>query len=246
MTRARKHNFTTEMGKLTVQSDVRRGGKITDRWTFRDVLNDKSLEVVLSLVKKGADLYFVAACDEIKYSATDTDIARLYAKVRDDLKTQAEMRAADWETWVEVESKGAPRLPDNWNAHTSYVFEVRYRRLRRLVTADGKAWTIDREEIVPFPSAKDRGVEGSGVKSVFGGFEVADNTESYSYAYLPATQANIAALDDLMVRMAELNQRLAGLLCQNEIQNTLDNIKSTLALAAPDAPMAPSTESAIN
>lgn len=148
-------------------------------------------------------------------------------------------RAIVWEDWLEIEVSPRDHSDDPDAGKFSVGLELTYRVIKRGVDPrDGKAYTLTDSSyagnVIPFPLPKAAGVVDRNPRTG----KVVDNStgrdwyhareERDQFAYLPATPENRAALDDLIAKMHQLRDRLAGVLEQTVIAKQLAGVSGRL------------------
>lgn len=230
--------YAQKAGHLSVGT-TRSGGKVVDEWTFVSPFKDTSspkLVVQVSIDKTKNDrILFCAHADCLGQNIEDTDIEQLRQKVEAALRFQHDMRTGVvWEDWIEVEVRGETEKSARSGTHTSDL-RIRARRLQRGVDpTTGNVFVINYNNVVvPFPKPKKAGELDEGeVRHEIKGLNLRDAESEYSY--LPATAANVAALEELMGRLTTLRARLAEFLRQDVVHASLANLASGFpALSAP-------------
>ncbi|MDO8415264.1 MAG: hypothetical protein Q7S87_03515 [Agitococcus sp.] len=203
-------------------------GKVIDEWSFaspfkRGAKVPQGLMVKISLHKSEKEgILFCAKGPCLTSPIEDTDIARLRSKVDAALRLQHKiLTGVTWEPWLEVRVTGKTQAMHDDGAQSD--LSVRYSPLQRGVdSVSHEVYYLTLNGVAaPFPLPKKAGepdTASPGDSWMLGMREV--DTE---YSYVPATAANIAALDSLMARMDDLRATLAKLLSHDAVQNSLDN-----------------------
>lgn len=239
-------------GKLSVDQ-TRSGGKLIDEWKFVSPFREKGapqLSAKISIHKHhSGSITFEAHSESLPRPIVDSDINQLRQKVEAALRLQHEMlTGVMWESWLEVEVRGHTSKRGGRTSSTAEShLEIAYRLIKRGVhPVTGKAYIININGIaMPFPSAKNAGEQDPdvepetpeerkkhldlGIRGLGRGRDV-----EAEYSYLPATDENIQALDDLQARMQALRDALAKFLRQDTVQQSLSGLASqSPALPAP-------------
>lgn len=181
----------------------------------------------------------------------DTDLERLRVAARTTLEEQDELLGGiKWAPWLEVQtSLKIEHMPDRHHqAQTGRHLEITYRPLLRGVhPADSKrVLTINSNGCaVPFPNpltpesikedrelkvrpGKKPGDPGSAEDLIFALGRDDHRTTGDTYAYLPDTPENRAALDQIFKGMETLGDRLHALLSPTEVAASMLNIGQSL------------------
>jgi hypothetical protein len=193
-------------------------------WTFRSPHDRPShehppLKVTVTMKKArhnlGDGIKFVATCPHLK-RAEGTDIGKLFDEVREACRLHdLGRRGIVWEDWIEVEVSGLTVRDEGGGAS----LHVEYKKIKRGVEpGTGRVLTIDgmNHVVTDFPSPKKAGVEER--------FGELDSSRSY----IPATPANLAALEHISAKLRELRARLHDLLDQPVIERELATVVQRL------------------
>jgi hypothetical protein len=126
-----------------------------------------------------------------------------------------------WEDWLEVVFKGKnSSFEDSKYSAMGAALHIQVNRLKRGIhPITGKTITINNNGVaVPFPEP----AEYNNDRITLSGLKISDDPTA-ERSYVPATEANLLALQDILDRTADLRSRIAGVLNQNQIQPQLDN-----------------------
>jgi hypothetical protein len=233
-------DFADKVGELIV-GKTRKQGKVVDEWYFSSPFGSSNradfrakapkLEVSVSIDKSDrGTLTFVARGDCLPASISDSDINRLKEKVEEKLRFQHNMlTGVKWEDWLQVRVTEAYSSLQKHQGSAGGL-QVTYARLKRGVDPDtGEIYTINTNGVVvDFPLPKKSGELdiGASVEDVWNLSNSRPQADAFSY--IPESAENIAALEDVMSKMAELRKRLAGLLEQDTISKSLANATEAL------------------
>ena len=249
-------SYSQQVGKLSPSSAARSGGRKVDTWRFSRPSpraiggEDRSVTVDIYLVQEsGTELCFSARSQALPTgSLNDPNIQTLHAQVLQVLTEQSEiLDRITWEPWLEVQSglDTHSTLSRVNHAEQTRKLSVTYRPLLRGVHPDDPArvFTINSNgTAVPFPSPRTPATVDeplpSGCRSAA---ELSDalrkhdsRTPGDTYAYLPDTPANRAALEHIMASMESLSERLHALFDPTAIVHNLEHMdRSALALPTP-------------
>jgi len=231
--------YSQEAGKL-ITGRTRGTGKVVDEWTFKSPLTKgPKMDVQISIEKSDGDsITFVARSQALPGALRDQNIETLRSKVEEALRTQHQLLTGlVWESWLEVQVRGA-REAHSVRADVESRLEVKYCYLKRAVhPVTGDAYTVNHNGVaVPFPLPKLAGeadtpedVQVGDIKGVWRGRE-----PEAEYSYVPATDENVAGLEDLMARMQALRGALSKFLRQDTINQSLEGLTNpSAALPAP-------------
>lgn len=207
---------------------AKRARKI-DVWGFRSPFDDQTsrdagYKAEISIFSRwtsldGHTLSFRAKSKHFENPIEDTDIQRLHDKVKRAFEKQ-DMKARDvvWEEWIEVEiDEGSYMFKDEHGNGLT----VGYKFLKHGVhPATGEEFTINKNGIVvAFPKPKLANKDDH--KPDDDEWHHGTRDHSKQFSYIPATPANVAALESLCGRLVDLRSRLAGLLTQDTVQKSL-------------------------
>lgn len=209
----------------------RRTRKI-DEWKFRSPFHDKAAhdadytatihmfsKYLAKVDGKQYQMMFSARSKHFESSLEDTDIDRLHQRVEREFQKQ-DMKAREvlWEDWIEVEvDHGAYMYKDENGAGLT----IGYKFLKRGThPTTGEIFTINNNNVVvAFPKPKLRDTEDH--KAPDDEWHLGSRDRTKQFSYIPATPANVAALESLCGRIVDLRIRLSELLTQDTVQKSL-------------------------
>lgn len=224
-------------GRLSSKAHRRR---LIDTWTFVSPftkhIDETTLAVKVFLIngfRGGTDtegMSFEAFFSGKRISFKNTDIEKLRQQVEEQLRKQDLARnGIVWEDWIELEISGYGH--DNKHDDPGAALDLTYRVIKRgLDPKTGKLLTInDNHVVVQFPSAKKAGEEDPDCmkKSVDNNdwrTWSSERDENHQYSYIPATPANLAAVESVVQRLRDLRAALNDLLDQKSIQKALATV----------------------
>lgn len=196
-----------------------RGRKVLD-WTFKAPDGNKPVEVYLVHGDNG--MHFRADCPSLNESVTAVDINELEKNLEAVLADKSlVMLGVQWEDWLCVEVDGSTR-------NRCGGISVSYHALKRGIhPVSGKVVTLNsRNMLAPFPEARSihakSGFDEPGpinAKDLYFG-------DAKEVSYIPATPENIAAIEEIIRRIRQLRNDLAGVLSQESIQAKLPQVMS--------------------
>lgn len=248
-------SYSQRVSQLSADTQPKSGGRKVDTWRFARpsissrVGRDSAITVDVYLVQdnRTAPLSFSARSAAFPAGPlSDPNIQVLHAQVLQVLTEQAEiLDRTTWEPWLEVQSgldiKGALNR-ENF-AEQTHRLAVTYRPLLRGVHPDdpSRVFTINSNgTAVPFPAPRTPTtvdtspscLGGEGAEALVAGLQGYDSrTAGDTYAYLPDTPTNRAALDHILAGMETLSERLHALFEPSAIAHNLEHLdRSTLAL----------------
>lgn len=130
-----------------------------------------------------------------------------------------------WSDWLEVQvhGRGNSDGEDKRDRSRYAGLTIAYKRLKRAKFPDGRDMVLDGSSLYPFPKAKKAGEDRDRFSS--GYYQDSDD----QFAYIPATEENVRALDDILANIVKLRGVLEALLGQKNIATQLERI-STLRL----------------
>lgn len=207
----------------------RSGGKQIDEWTFS--CGDPSLSsrtntirVVVHMVRTGDALSFKASSAGLDAPIAHSDIEVLRTLVESRLRYLEGGRSGiTWEDWLEVKITDfdSERL-DCGRAQLS----IEVCPLKRGVhPVSGEVFTLIHGGTHAMPFPKSRRLEDAPVSPDRWHIDSAADV-----ALIPATSENIAALAEIRRRLRMLRSRLADVLDQDSIANTLADLSSHLPM----------------
>lgn len=226
--------FRTQVGALEVDAPARKDGKKAFAWQFVAAGSKEVIPVEVMLVTGEDGLTFKATCARLKSSFLASDIRMLHKAVEEALMEQvASMSAILWEDWYEVVVRGENSdFADSRYSALGGSLHIQVNQLKRGVhPATGKPMTINRNGVVvefPTPSSLDLASAGENVGSDNLRLEHAEER-----SYIPATDENRRALDELLRRMALLRSSMAMVLSQANVQERLASLDVPFLLGAP-------------
>lgn len=214
-----------EYGALS--GHARRARKM-DVWEFRSPYSDQksidaayraSVYIVSKYAAGGHTLHFRAESKHFEDDIIDSDIQKLHEKVKRAFEKQdMKSRMVVWTDWIEVEIDHAAY---NFRDEHGDGLKIQYSFLKRGVHPETlQVFTINNNGIVvAFPEPKLAEVPDEFAKDDEVRFHLRDQSKQFSY--IPATPENVAALETLCGRLAELRGRLGELLSQDRVQDSL-------------------------
>lgn len=251
-------SYSQQVGKLSPSAAARSGGRKVDTWRFSRPSphaiggSESSITVDIYLVQaNGAEIFFSARSPALPTgSVNDPNIQALHARVLQVLTEQSEiLDRVTWEPWLEVQSGLDTRSTMSRVSHAEQTrkLSVTYRPLLRGVHPDdpSRVFTINSNgTAVPFPTPRTPATVDEAMPSACrNAAELSEalrkhdsRTPGDTYAYLPDTPANRAALEHIMAAMESLSERLHALFDPSAIVHNLEHLdRSTLALPEPKA-----------
>lgn len=208
------------------------GTKKIEEWEFRAsgalLLNPKIVAelavrgpLVASVnVENSSNGYSFAAKSKWFEPLNDRDLNKLKARVTKAFSDSVlSLNKLMFEEWIEVQIQGDRSADDN---EPSASLSVSYEFVRRgrgpgvdfIVTENGN--------LSEWPKPKAAGVEREDRRNNHGRTrEIYYQDSNAQYAYIPRTEANVAALDAILDNIALLNTRLQAVLAQNVIAKSL-------------------------
>lgn len=247
---------------ITGRSD-RQGGRKIDTWQFsRPSIDHRSprLEVdVHMLTLPGRGMGFKVISKGLPEGDwTDTDLQRLHARTEAALKEQDELHGGVvWEPWLEVQTSFRNDARRYGRQSTGRALEIAYRPLlrgvhpgdpNRILTVNSNGCAVDfPKPLTPETVTQKRTAPlglGNGAEDIAIELGRSDGrAEGDTYAYLPDTPGNRAALEQIFVSMAALGDRLHDLLSPDNVATAMANIGQSLPglplLSEPETPSPP-------
>lgn len=224
--------YQVEAGELTWDSPHRSGGKKVLEWQFRAKGRKDAIDVVVTVESGECGLRFKAACSQLPSPVVDTDINRLHGEVQRLLLEQVSpLSGIDWSDWFEVIVQG--RRSEFSNSSQSCLggeVMVSVSKIKRgVVRESGRVVTINRNGVVvDFPrprSLADGSIKvDTGLKISGQAYYETDSEKERSY--IPATEENLRALEDVIGMMGALRERLGELMSQDVVQERLSEVRA--------------------
>lgn len=194
--------------------------KIIIEWEFWSSREKKVTVQVRLRNDPGGGLSLKADCSMLPETVYGTDIDELYKRVEKILQDQEDLfTGIIWEDWLELKIQGGNNIRDGglYGLERTSELKMEYASIKRGIGADGKIYHVNCNGIVlPFPEPRRL---ADGEHSKVDGFRTESAAE---ISYVPATEANLAALERLRLDMATLRHRIADLVSQDRIQATLE------------------------
>jgi hypothetical protein len=224
-------------GRLRSKAHRRR---LIDTWTFVSPftkhIDEGTISVKVFLVngfRGGTDtdgMSFEAFFPSKRLEFRNTDIEKLRRQVEEQFRKQDLARnGIEWEDWIELEIGGSTY--DGKHDDPGAGLDLKYTIIKRGVDPKtGKLLTINNNHVVvPFPSAKKAGEEDpdcnkSHDKDDWRTWSIGERDEDYQYSYIPATPANVAAVESVIQRLRDLRAALNKVLNQDGIQKALATV----------------------
>ena len=209
--------------KVRYVKPARSKGKPVLEWNFRAFGAEKPVPVNIYLVQCEDMWQFSAECSLLTEPVMADTADDLLQKLHGLLLSKAHgVTGIVWENWLEVEVSGTSReLTDDDRSFANAKMHLQVTRLLRGVRPDGNIITIGTNGHVsafPLPTS----IQEAGEQDQW---RYRNPTER---AYIPETTENIAALNELVARMALLRKDLAGFLSQKGIQQRLASLDGVL------------------
>lgn len=211
------------MSKLKVKAN-----KLTE-WIFNIPSvgeSKKPIAVEVRLLAEKDGLRLRATCqDKLIEPIEDSDIKRLHERVEAALEALGMGVKIEWLDYIQIQvHSGRDDLTDalygkTWNARESVD-----------VKAELVKYGI--HPITQVPHILDRRGYPRMVVYPMTTFQGRpwDTNQGWKFTYIPATPENMAAIEDICVRLGLLKARLVDVLSQDNVQATLQNITSALPL----------------
>ncbi|MCS4088966.1 hypothetical protein [Rhizobium sp. BK176] len=193
-------------------------GKKVFEWTFRVPGNRDRIPVEVKAYNDGTDVWFQAFGPHLEGQIKSTDINELKRMVQQRLNEQIDLLTnVEWEDWFEVVVTGGNSdFGDSRFSALGADLKIQVNRLKRGVDpSTGRVLTVINNTVTDFPVAT-RLSDGPEVNS---GVRIGSVAEK---SYIPATEENRRAIDNILSRMQELRESVADFLSQENITESLE------------------------
>lgn len=222
MSKGYNSNFNNHWGTEMVRTELNftnasTGKKVFD-WTFRIAGKSDHVPVEVKAYNNGTDVWFQATGPHLKGEIKNSDINELKRVVQERLNEQIDLLTnVEWEDWFEVVVTGDnSNFTDSRHSALGADLKVQVNRLKRGVNpATGRVMTVINGVVTDFPVST-RLSDGPQMAS---GYRVGSVAEK---SYIPATDENRRAIDNILSRMQELRESIADFLSQDNISESLE------------------------
>lgn len=243
-------SYSTKTSTLGTQTGGRASGKKIETWTFTRPTSDrhppKSTVDVHMLLLADRGLGFALSGKDLPAGDwTDTDIRRLHVKAEAALKEQDELHGGiTWEPWLEVQTslKKERLTARSFHVATGRDLQITYRPLLRgvhpnqpdrVLTVNSNGSVVDfPKPLTPDSIQEKRTLRGLGeAEGGSASFDVGSQdgrVEGDTYAYVPDTPSNRAALEQIFTGMENLGAKLHALLSPDAVVQSMANIGQSL------------------
>ena len=257
--------YSTRTSLLSNPSGARAGGRKIDTWTFQrpttSPTREKTEIEVFMVSQADGQVGFRLASQKLPGEDwTDTDLMRLRERAETTLREQDELLGGiTWEPWLEVQTslKHDELATRHHHVEKGRQLNVRYRPLmrgvdpkqpERILTINSNGWAVDfPTPLTPKSPREEREVFMGGNDSPLNLGRDDGRVPGDTYAYLPDTPENRAALDHIFHSMEVLGERLHALLSPENVASAMAQLHqhpSKLPLLThPDAQDKPDTSS---
>jgi hypothetical protein len=183
------------------------------------------------MVRGDSGLMFKALSPALTESIEDSDIQRLRERIEAWFQAAALKRSGlVWEDWIEIVVQGYDRSHEN---EVVVSLDIKRNILKRAVMPTGEAvelrTTNGHSYVRPFPKPKRSGEEdepeGTGI---FKGVNCRDT--NHEYAYVPATQENLAAITAIQQGLVAVRQKVSDFMHKANNAGAIQNINGSIAL----------------
>lgn len=227
-----QNGYTVHVGQLSWDSPHRSAGKKVLEWQFRARGRTDPIGVTVTVESAEAGLRFKASSTQLATPVVDSDINRLHQEVERLLLEQVSaLSGIDWSDWLEVIVEGhQSSLNEDRCSGLGGEVRVAVRRLKRGVIKDtGRVVTINSNGVVvDFPKARSL---ADGVIQLDTGLKISgqayyETDGEKERSYIPATDADLKALEEVIGMMGTLRQRLGELMSQAAVQERLSAVNA--------------------
>lgn len=219
----------------SIYDGMKSGGKKAFKWTYNTPHPDGGqfsidLDVMILRPTPGnrfkhedpQPLRFSVSHQYSHNSFEDTDIDRLKTTVMNDLDKYVEIMVnVKWEPWLQVKVVGGDSdFTDSDYSSKGVELKIEIQRLKKGIhPKTGKELTIGRNSVVTkFPKCHD-------INELPDNRRFIVNSNRGEISYIPETDENLAALNDIQSKLTDLKYRLATFLSQDKVTITLGELK---------------------
>lgn len=219
------NNWETEFVKVQLNFSAASTGKKVFEWMFSVAGKRDRIPVEVKAFNNGTDVWFEASGQYLPGGVKSTDINQLKQDVQVRLTEQVTLLTSiEWEDWYEVIVTGDNSdFNDSRHSALGADLKIQVNQLKRGVDpATGRAKTIINGSVTDFPepSRLDDDTDTKISGPLTGRFIRYRGQAERSY--IPATEENRRAIDSILSRMEELRTSIAGLLSQDNIEDSLE------------------------
>lgn len=193
------------------------GKKVFD-WNFVVAGRQDRVPVEVKAYNNGTEMWFQATGPHIPEGVKATDINALRGRVQEILTEQVTLLTKiDWEDWFEVVVNGSNSdFDDSRFSALGANLKVQVNRLKRGVDPhSGRILTIINGTVTDFPQPTSLSEDEKNEEQI-------KLTSPAEKSYIPATDENRRAIDDILSRMQELRNGIADFLSQENIAESLE------------------------
>ncbi|MBY3155502.1 hypothetical protein HFO56_24555 [Rhizobium laguerreae] len=211
------NKWSSEMVQVQLNFTNTSTGKKVFEWSFSVPGKRDRIPVEVKAFNNGSDVWFQANGPHLTGEIKSSDINQLKRAVLERLTEQVNLLTnVEWEDWFEVVVKGDNSdFTDSKHSALGADLKIQVNRLKRGVDpATGRVFTVINGSVTDFPAPK----RLSDDASMIGGYRSGDVAE---ISYIPATEENRRAVDNILSRMQELRTSIADLLSQENINESL-------------------------
>jgi hypothetical protein len=218
------NQWETDFVKVQLNFSSASTGKKVFDWLFSVAGKRDRIPVDVKAFNNGTDVWFEASSQYLPGGIKSCDINQLKKDVLTCLTEQVTLLTnIEWEDWYEVIVTGDNSdFTDSRHSALGADLKIQVNQLKRGVDpATGRELTIINGSVTDFP--KPSRIEDDSATKVSGSIIGA----SFNYrsqaerSYIPATLENRQAIDSILSRMEELRSSIAGLLSQDNIEESL-------------------------
>ncbi|MCZ7860775.1 hypothetical protein O9X98_05095 [Agrobacterium salinitolerans] len=234
MSKGYNSNFNNNWGKEYVSINLNFSsastGKKVFEWLFFVVGKRDRIPVEVKAFNNGNDVWFEASSQYLPGGVKSSDINELKKVVQDRLTAQVTLLTnIEWEDWYEVVVTGDNSdFDDSRYSALGSDLKIQVNQLKRGIDpATGRELTIINGAVTDFPTPSRLDDEpetitsGSFADTFTDTFKVRIRGQA-ERSYIPATEENRRAIDSILSRMEELRTSIAGLLSQDNIEDSLE------------------------
>lgn len=213
------NNWATDFVKVELNFTSNSTGKKVFDWNFAVAGKRDRIPVEVKAFNNGSDVWFEASGAHLPERMKNTDINALKEDVLTVLTQQVTLLTnVQWEDWFEVIVMGDnSEFTDSKHSALGANLKIQVNQLKRGVDpVSGKVLTIINGTVTDFPQPT--ALDGGDTSA--NGYRIRSAAER---SYIPATAENRRSIDNILSRMAELRNSIAGLLSQGNIEVSLVN-----------------------
>ena len=217
-------SWTTKFVDVQLNFTNNSTGKKVFDWFFTVAGKRDRIPVEVKAFNNGSDVWFEASAPYVAEKVRSSDINDLKEEIFRKLTEQVTLLTnIEWADWYEIVVSGDNSdFTDSRHSSLGANLKIQVNKLKRGVDPEtGRVLTIISGSVTDFPEPSSIDAPDETVS----GYRTGSASEK---SYIPATEENRAAIDDILSRMQTLRHSIADLLSQDKVEHSLvsDGLKA--------------------